>query len=98
MDDLIAMVEAENSNQEIEEEEDKNNIDTETEALEEEEDINSEDYQKQLEIVQNIRADPREQYDRLTYFFEPEFIQRMKEAYMDRAKELEQQNLPFFNM
>jgi hypothetical protein len=51
-----------------------------------------------LELIKNIRASPEEQYERLTYWFEPDFIHRMEAAYRDRVKELERQNLPFFNM
>lgn len=99
MDDWIAIAEAENSDQEMENdnEYDEKKIDTEVEALEDDNE-DPEDYQKQLELVQNMRASPNEQFQRLTYWFDSNFINRMQAAYNARARELEQQNLPFFNL
>jgi hypothetical protein len=98
MDDWIAIADAESSDQEMDDDKyDEKNVDTDVEAIEDNTE-DSEDYNKQLELIKNIRASPEEQYERLTYWFEPDFIHRMEAAYRDRVKELERQNLPFFNM
>lgn len=99
MDDWIAIAKAENSDQEMDDDEyDEKEIDTEVEALEDENELDPDDYEKQLELVQNMHTSREDQFKRLTYWFDSDFIKQMKDAYSARIRELEQQNLPYFNL
>lgn len=98
IDTFIAEAEAENPEKEMDEVEfDEKNIDTEIDAFEDN-NLDPDDYKKQMELIKNMRASPQEQFERLTYWFEADFINKLKTLYEARVKELEQSDLPFFNL
>lgn len=89
MDTLIAIAEAEDSNQfvsDYEEEYNPENINPKEEAIEE---ITNEP--ENCKKFANTK-------DKLTFYFSPHFIEKAAEDYQKRCKELEQRNLPFWNL
>lgn len=101
MDTLCDLIEKEEGDafagEEDEDAYDESLINTEVEALEDT-DEDPEDYKMQLALVRKKPQTREEQLERLTHFYSADFIKNMQEAYVARVAELDQQNLPFWNL